>query len=234
MGIETSYRTSTDKQEILSALMDIYAEGTSITVWQNIDSRRVIVNVKIQDIDLKTESIIIGPYNPDDREAFLKLQFDSTLYIRGESKSIVFKQDKPAIKNKSGLVRIFIPDEVKMFEKRTEARLVFSSMENILITEIYIGDRIDVSSKALRGQLHNVSLSGMGFFLEAKNARLFFERDKIKIKNIATYVFPRPIFGQIVYIKPDETNSKRVRVGVKFAEKITTEILQKINELANQ
>ncbi len=233
MSIESNYRTSIDKQEIINALIDIFTEKSPVTVWQNDGVSRLIVNVRIEAIDAQSSSMYITPFSLEDQDSFFKIQFNLAFYVKGETRSIIFKQDQPTNIGKNGLVQIYIPEIVKMFEKRSEQRIDFSKNPHNLTTEIYPGDRIDVSSKSMRGELLNVSLSGMGFLLEKKNARLFFEKDQVKIKAIAKYTFTKPIYGNIIYLKNDYSNVKKVRLGVQFIEKIAPEILKKISDLSD-
>ncbi|MDD4972986.1 MAG: PilZ domain-containing protein [Bacteriovorax sp.] len=228
MGIEVNYRTAKAKKEIIDTLIDIHIESSAVLIWQNEDGKRNVTKAKIEAIDFASDSIIFTPFSTVDENMFDQLNVNSTFYLRGNTKSIVFKQDRPAKKTRKGFLQIFIPTEVKMFEKRSEMRLIFTGKNLKATAEIYPGGLIDISTKAIEVDLHNVSLSGMGFFLEKKLSRLFFEKDKIKIIRIGNHGFPRPIYGEIVYTSTEQNNIDRVRIGIRFGEILTTDILYNI------
>jgi hypothetical protein len=229
MGIEVNYRTSKLKKEIIDTLIDIHIESSPVLIWQNEDGKRKVTKAKIEAIDFASDSIILTPFSTTDENIFDKLKVNSTFYLRGNTKSIVFKQDKPAKKTTKGYLQIFIPTEVKMFEKRSETRLLFAGKNPKVTAEIYPGGLIDISTKAIEADLNNVSLSGMGFFLDKKYSRLFFEKDKIKIMRIGNHSFPRPIHGEIVYASSEQNHIDRIRIGIRFSEILTTDILYAIS-----
>lgn len=229
MAIEVNYRTSNLKKEIIDALIDIHIESSPVLVWQNINGSRNVTKARIEAIDFVSDSIFLLPFSIEDHAFFDKLKTNNAFYFRGNSKNIVFKQDRPGKKSQNGSLQIFIPEEVKMFEKRTETRLLFNNNVTKLTTSVYPGGRIDLSTKSILAELNDVSLSGMGFYLEKKHSRLFFEKDKIKIERIGNYRFPRGIHGVIIFTLPDHDKVDRVRIGVRFNERITPEILSDIN-----
>ncbi|MBC7538733.1 MAG: hypothetical protein H7281_07930 [Bacteriovorax sp.] len=228
MGIEVNYRTSTLKKEIIDTLIDIHIESTPVLIWQNVSGKRNVTKAKIEAIDFASDSIFFTPFSNSDENMFDQLKINSTFYLRGNTKSIVFKQDKAAKKTTKGFLQIFIPNEVKMFEKRSETRLSFIEKTSKVTAEIYPGGLIDISTKSVGVDLNDVSLTGMGFFLEKKYSRLFFEKDKIKIVRIGNYRLPRPIYGEIVYASTQQDNIDRIRIGIRFTEKITVDILNNL------
>ncbi|MFA6239052.1 MAG: hypothetical protein WC635_17065 [Bacteriovorax sp.] len=232
MPIDINYRTSTLKKEIIDTLIDIHIESSPVMIWQNLNGTRTVTKARIEAIDFASDSLFLLPYTNEDRPAFEKLNIGNTFYFRGNSKNIVFKQDRPGKKSKNGNLQIFIPDEVRMFEKRTETRLVFNNSTANLTTSIFPGGRIDHSTKSFLAELHDVSLSGMGLYLEKKHSRLFFEKDKIKIERIGNYRFPRGVHGVIIFTIPEHDKIDRVRIGVRFNERLTPEILNDINPTA--
>jgi hypothetical protein len=60
-------------------------------------------------------------------------------------------------------------------------------------------------------------------------ARFFIVKDKIKIDRIGSFTFPRPIYGEIAYSSTEKDNVGRIRIGIRFHEKLTTDNLNAID-----
>ena len=228
MSIEEKYRTSHLKKEIMDSLIEIHAEESPIIIWQNEAGKRNVIKAKIAAIDFVSDSISLSPYSDKDKLLFTNIKENLTFYIRGDSKNLVFKQEKKLLKINNSLLQIAIPSEVKLIEKRSEIRIHFSDQLLKMTTEVYPGGRVDLTTKSMIGELLDVSLSGMGFLLGKKHARLFFEKDKIKIDRIGNYRFPRPVYGEIIYTYSDEDDSTKSKIGIRFKEKLTQEIINSI------
>ena len=230
-GIEVNYRTSTLKKEIVDALIEIQIESSPVFIWQNISGKRNVTKVKIESIDFNSDSIYLAPFSDEDISIFNKLNINSTFYLRGNTKNIVFKQERSAKKSTKGLLQVFIPEEVKMFEKRSEPRQNFLGHSPKITAEIYPGGRIDISTKTILVEVTDVSISAMGFLLSKKHSRLFFEKDKIKIVRIGHFNFPRAIHGEIIHTALSQDHYELVRIGILFTEKITIETISAIAPL---
>jgi hypothetical protein len=228
MGIEQNFRTSTLKKEIIDSLIEMHIEESPVTIWQNENGKRHITKAKIDAIDFVSDSIYLIPYSEQDKHLFQKLKSNITFYLRGNSKDIVFKHEKNALKNAKGLLQLTIPSEVKMQEKRAEERLTFKDSIQKYTSEIFPGGSVDLSARPVSVEIKDVSLSGMGLFIEKKNSRFFFEKDKIKIVRIGNHRFPHPIHAEVVYSNSEHDLLDRVRVGVRFHQKLTNEILNNI------
>lgn len=228
MGIEEKYRTSSYKKEIIDSLIDIHIEASPVTIWQNDGNKRSVTKAKIEAIDFASESIILTPFSDMDTKVFYQLNTDATFYLKGSTRDIVFKQDRPAKRKTKSHLQIFIPKEVKLIEKRSDTRIIFKGSTPKVTAEIYPGGSIDISTKTINVDMIDVSLSGMGFFLDKKYSRFFFEKDKIKIDRIGKYCFSEPQIGTIVYTSKEDESALQVRIGVRFSEKITSEILARI------
>ena len=229
MGIEINYRTSTLKKEIIDSLINIHIESSPVLIWQNESGKRKVTKAKIEAIDFSSDSIFLTPFSEIEKNEFQNFDSRNTIYLRGNNQSIVFKQDKIAIKSSNGLLQIVIPEEVKMFEKRGEVRL--QSLDQILklTTHFYLANNDTRTAKPIVGELRDVSLSGMGFFIEKKHAHLFSEKDKLKIERIGNFRFPRAIYGEIVYARIDHETVNKIRIGVRFNEKLNPDILVLVN-----
>lgn len=222
MGLKESYRTSVLKKEITDSLIDIQLKSYSIVLWQNQNGIRTITTAKIKNVDFATNLILLAPYSDNDKKTFGQLKANSTFYLRENAKNLVFKQTKPAPQISKDSLQIFIPNAVKLLENRRETR------HNLDRHHTTLTAKIDITSQNINVELHNVSLSGMAFFINKKYSRFFFKKDKIKIMRTASYYFARPIIGEIVYTATEYDGAEQIRIGVRFHEKITTDILQTI------
>ncbi len=225
MNLDNQYRTTILKKEIVDAIVDIHIETSSVLIWQNQKENRVITKVKIENIDFINNSITLSPFSNKDIENFKIIKLNSTIYLKGKTKSIVFKNTAVAKKNKLGNIDIQIPETVKMFENRSVPRMIFSFHNPKKTAEIFPGGNSDISVKPFSVELNDVSNSGMGFLLEKKHSRFFIEKDQIKIAKIAHYQFPKPILGKIIFTSTTPDSFGQFRVGLLFNEKLSNEIL---------
>lgn len=228
MGIEDNYRTSKIRQEIIDSLINIHEKSSPILIWQIEEKKRTIAHAKIESVDSSNNSIILSPFSIEDENTFKIFKLNTTIYMRGDNKNIVFKQEQSSSKTDSGFLQIFIPSEVKMFEKRSEARLTFTELNPNYTTHISPTARRSLTAKITIAVLRDLTTVGMGILLNKKFSKLFFEKDNIKIEKIGTYRFPRPILGKIVYIDSEINTSNQFRIGISFNETISSDIYIKI------
>lgn len=231
MGIEVYYRTSKLKGEIVDVLIEIHALEHPILLWQNEDGKRNVTKVKVKAIDAKTDSIFLIPNGDEDLFSFSKIKVDKTFYLRVDNKSIVFKQVEPAKKTNAGYLQIHIPNEVKLFEKRTKNRVIVAGGDPKITADIFPGGRLGNAARPTTTNLIDVSNSGISIFLLKKHSRLFFVRDKIKISRIGNHIFPRHVYGEIIHTTNVLSEGSLIRIGVKFFEKITNETLNSIQNI---
>jgi hypothetical protein len=229
MNLDDQYRTTQLKKEIIDAIVDIHIETSAVLIWQNQKETRVITKVKIENIDFINNSITLSPFSNKDVENFKRLKLNSTIYLKGKTKSIIFKNTAVAKKNKFGNIDLQIPETVKMFENRSVPRMIFSLYTPKKAAGIFPGGNSDISVKPIAVVLNDVSNTGMGFLLEKKHLRFFIEKDQIKIDKIAHYQFPKPISGKIIFTSNTPDLFGQFRVGVLFNEKISNDILNLLN-----
>lgn len=230
--MEQQFRTTSSRKEILDSLSVMHIEESPVIIWQNIDGRRNVSKARIDYIDQASSTIILSPAIENDADlddrAFKEMNSDFTLYFIGESKNIVFKQVKALKVISKKLLRVQIPDEVKLQEKRLENRIVFPNYMQTMTSEIRPGGQTNKSANATNVELRDISLSGMGINLSKKSANFFYIKDKIKIDRIGNYRFQRPIYGTIVYMSDSGLPTNQLKIGIRFNEKISQEILDKI------
>lgn len=212
----------------MDSLSTMYIEESPVIIWQNADGVRNVKKARIASIDLLSSSLVLRPLIEGQTENFEKLAKDLTLYFIGESKNIVFKQVNTLKILDREKVLVEIPDIVKMQEKRVEQRIVLDP-DTGLSGEIYPGGRTDKSVISTLVDIKDVSLSGMGVYISKKQARFFYEQDKIKIGRIGSYRFGRPIYGVIAYIVEESGNTTHLRVGIRFVDKLNEGILLAIS-----
>lgn len=227
MTFEKNFRTSISKKEILDSLIAMHIEESHVIIWQNIDGIRKVKKARIEAIDLAASTLILSLQKEATPLNFNEFDSNITLYFIGEKKNIVFKQVTAAKLIGSDHVRVSIPKEVKLLEKRVELRLKFDSLEKTT-GKIYTGGHTVKSMSPTIILINDVSLSGMGFYLLKKNGRFFYEKDKIKIDRIGNHRFENPVLGIIVYIIEEKSSSRHLKVGVRFEEKLHEEIVAKI------
>jgi hypothetical protein len=225
MTSEKNFRISVSKKEILDSLILMHIEDSDVILWQNHNGVRHVKRARIEAIDFATSTLILSPQKSAKLENFKEFNSDITLYFIGENKNIVFKQVEAVKIIGSDKVRVAIPAEVRLLEKRIEQRLIFNSLNEKTTGKIYTGGRTDIAMSPTIIDVSDVSLSGMGFYLPKKNARFFYEKDKIKIDRIGNHRFDRPINGIIVYIIDEKRSGTHLKVGLRFVEKLDEEVV---------
>jgi len=133
MSLETAYRTTSERSEITTSLIEIHIEESPVLLWQNHNGIRKILKAKIEAIDMANNCLYLLPYSKSDQESFKEIHLEATLYLRGNNKSIVFKHDARLSRNKNGYLVVKIPEQVKMYEKRKNKRINHDGLEKIKV-----------------------------------------------------------------------------------------------------
>jgi len=212
LRVETSYN------EIVETLHKMYQEKSPVKIWQkpkdNKTSRKVF-DLTIQKINKRknTFSLIAN-----DQQELMDIDKNTTVYIRGEERSILFKQTK--VELSKGSLCLVIPYEVRLYERRYKERIKFSYDEKFML-KMHKAKKPSHQSETKAYQLIDVSSCGLAIFMTLQESDFFSKGDHIEISKIHEYNLPISKAGKIIYFKKIDTlkngkKSKFIRVGVKF------------------
>lgn len=228
--MQPNYRISKKQTEILDTLYIIQADKCPILVWQNHQGRRPSCNASITFVDLEQKCIIITPNTPEDAEVFKKFDAKLTFYIKGEIFSILFKQERPSVIEQSDVIRVPIPSEVQLIEKRAESRSNFDELILKIKAGVYLGGLGQDNTKFVNAELYDVSICGMSICIDKKFSHQIYIKDTVRILKLGEFRFPDNFLGTIVYMSPKRDNSSLLKLGVRFHQKINQETLLKLAE----
>lgn len=228
--MQPNYRISKSQSEILDTLYVMQADKSSILVWQNHQGRRPSCKASITFVDLEQKCIIITPNSEEDALVFKQFDSKLTFYIKGEIFSILFKQEKPAIIEETSVIRIPIPAEVQLIEKRAEARANYDELILKIKAGVYLGGLGQDNTKFVNAELYDVSISGMSICIDKKYSHQIYVKDTVRILKLGDFRFPENFLATIVYMSPKRDNSILLKLGVRFHQKITQDTLIKLAE----
>ncbi len=230
MSRELNYRTVNDRMQILKNLAQIEQEKIPVLIWQNFGNKRRICRFNIHSIQSDLDSVTLMPFDEKDIDDVREMDYQKTIYFRGQFNNIVFKQDRFYYDALSNKVRFMIPDVVKLIEKRTTQRLLLDSLDKPISAQIEPTSNKKLTTKVFFVKIQNLSLNGIGVILDKKYARLFFADDKVKIYAIGKLEFQKVQFGVIRHITPLAGSSGDVYCGIEFDYPIPPEYLSKFKK----
>ena len=118
-------------EEIMTTLKKMQREKSLVVIWQKPEGNtgdRKVFNSYIKNID-KTKKTLYLVALDDTTE--ISIDENTTIYIRGDERSILFKQSKVTLKK--GHLSLLIPTEVRVFERRYTERIDFDMDEEFSI-----------------------------------------------------------------------------------------------------
>tara|TARA_R110000868_G_scaffold124990_3_gene330248 strand:+ start:1458 stop:2060 length:603 start_codon:yes stop_codon:yes gene_type:complete len=192
-------------------------------MWQNQNGRRVVSYATIQKIDFENNVILM---QSNEKNRFEKFSKDFTIYIRGNTRSILFKQQQCRLN--ANKLAITIPSEVRLYEQRNIPRFNPSSKAEV---EVHFEKKVGVgngSDKNFSAKVINISQQGLCLEFMQHQSKFFYEEDSLKIIQLNNIVFDDKLSAQIVYVTKLKSGADRMRMGVKFDQELTQAQLAKI------
>lgn len=216
-------RVSRNRDEIFETIKTMYVDSSLLMLWQNHGNKRVIVYAYIEKIDFSRRRIILKTHKQGN---FLAFKFDSPVYIRGDNKSILFKQERCRFNHDK--IALAIPSEVRLYEQRFNPRL--STTQDIALNA-YFSKRVGSGSgsqKSFAAKVLNLSTTGVCLEYLQSLGKFFYEGDSILISHFDHLRFDPPIEAQIIYIQKPAYSSDRLRMGIKLDKQLSQDIMVQI------
>ncbi len=216
-------RVSHNPVEITDTINTMYADSSPVMIWQNQNGRRIVSYATIEKIDFSKNKILLLA---KEKNRFEKFSKDYTIYIRGEQRSILFKQQD--CKLNANKIAISIPLEVRLYEQRLVPR--FDTPEKKTV-DAYFDKKIGAgvgTERNFSGRVINISKDGLCLEFLQNLGKFFYEDDSLFLSNIGFTTFSPKVEARIVYINKPKKGADRMRMGVRFSIPMTQEQLRMI------
>lgn len=216
-------RVSRNRDEIFKAINTMFADSSPVMLWQNHGDKRVIVYAVIDKIDFERRRLILKAKKLNH---FKQFKSDTTVYIRGQSKSILFKQEQ--CRFNSNQIAVPIPSEVRLFEQRLNPRM--NTTQDFELNAFFtkrVGSGAG-SQKSFAAKVINLSANGACFEYLQNLGKFFYEGDTILISHFDHLRFESAIEAQIVYIQKPGYSSDRLRMGIRLGKQLSQDTMVQI------
>lgn len=232
-------RVTRNNAEIKGFFLEYIRRKSPVLLWQNMDGipqgqdgdKRIIFNGYFAHFDEKKQYLVLeyktGPMKKPD---FAK---NSTLYIKGDLSSILFKADIQY--HSSGKLLMPLPKEIRVLEKREDPRTDFGYEFNGRV-EFSKVNQYNMSKKSMSARIVNISKGGAAILLFS-GAHNWTEGDTLQIFSICKFEFSFPIDAEVrnirtVQIERNNQFTSGFRIGLQFKRKLEEKELQDIITLS--
>lgn len=216
--------------EIVSTLIRMYRESSPVLIWQNQSSGRKMKNSYIKEIFPEKGLFILAPL-PDNTN--FNFNAMTTLYLRGNERSILFKQaDIKVLKN---IIIVRFPREVRLYENRFHSRFHYGFKSNHMV-EIFHPKSTVNTEEVFTFSMYDISEQGASFNVNLADQRYFFQGDRLKMIRLGQKSFKQYFTGKIVYMvrvdnKINGVHCPSIKMGVQFDQHLSQRALAAIKGL---
>jgi len=227
-------RITKNPDEIRSFFREYIRLKCPVLLWQNMEEQgvsnaeRVIFNGQFSMLD-DSKDVLILNYNASKNQ---EVDFDvnSTLYIKGEIQSILFKVD--ITHHADGKILLQIPSEVRVCEKREKARINFGYDYEGKV-EFFNYKAYKSKRKHSSAKLIDVSQGGLAMLMFTGKAHNWTPGDTFHVVSVNGFEFPDPITAEIRYIRTiritrNNQGLNAYRLGIQFERDLSAKELTSI------
>lgn len=227
-------RVTKDSHEIRTFLKDYVTTKTEVLLWQNLDqkgkngAKRVIFKGKFILLN-ENKNFLLLKFELGNGEE-IPFEFTSTLYIKGNLQSVLFKIE--ISHHSKGTILLPIPQEMRVLEKREKPRFNFGVYSEGKV-EFFNYKTMRTNRKHNSAKLIDVSQGGLAMLMYTGKVHSWSEGDRFHIMRINSQTFTDTIVATINYIMPIEIerNNQTIsayRIGVHFDRDLTSSELTTI------
>lgn len=219
-------KVENNRSEIIATLIRMYREGTPVLVWQNdSEGKKLMRNSVIDAIFPEMGYFVLCPLG--DHFDFCST---STIYLRGNERSILFKQPKMVLKDNKIVIQI--PKQVRMYDKRFSERYHYGLKSNLGV-EIFHAKSSLSPEEIFNVSLFDISEHGASFNISLHEQTYFFQEEIIKIVKMGRKSFPQFLMSKIIYLhrmdnKIGGIHCPSIKMGVKFNRALSKRELAEI------
>lgn len=228
------FRVCDFPHEIINLLNQCASTSQELTLWQNIDGVKKVIQGKLSNIDQENKKLTIilnkdqYPFDFSDK---------ISVYHKSSKRSYLFKTRIDHFKD--NFLYLQLPKEIRIFEVREYLRYLFNEdnlRPKIVLSLLSNDHQINTNLTKLTLEVADVSNSGIGLILDKKEINSFDSGVKIVVYQIGDKIFKNSILAKIVYVRPlaiqlDGLKRERFRVGVSLSEEI--DINKSIHEISS-
>ena len=216
--------------EIVSTLIRMYRESSPVLIWQNQGNERLMKNSYIKEIYPEKSRFVLAPLPDNTNFNFNDM---TTLYLRGNERSILFKQSDIKILKDKIFVRF--PKEVRLYENRFHSRFHYGFKSNHTVEVFHPRSTVD-TEEIFKFSLYDISEQGASFNVKLSDQRFFFQGDRLNIVKIGHKSFKQFFTGKIVYMvrvdnKINGVHCPSMKMGVHFERALSRKELPPSKDL---
>jgi hypothetical protein len=217
-----------NRSEIIATLIRMYRECTPVLVWQSdSDGHKFMKNSVIEAIFPELGYFVLSPLPDGDYFDFCNT---STIYIRGNERSILFKQQKIVIQDNKIIIQI--PNQVRMYDKRYTERFHFGLKSNHHVEIFHSKNSMD-QEQLFQVSLFDISVRGASFNMSLLDQKYFYQEEIIKVVKLGKKSFPEYLMAKIIYLhrldnKIGGIHCPSIKMGVKFDRSLSKKELAEI------
>lgn len=216
--------------EIVSTLIRMYRESSPVLIWQNTPDGRNMKNSYIKEIFPEKGYFVLAPL-PDNTDFVFSGM--TTLYLRGNERSILFKQSDIRVTKNNIVVKF--PKEVRLYEKRFHSRFHYGFKSNHSVEIFHPKSTID-TEEIFKFSLYDISEKGASFNVNLADQRFLFQSDRVKIVKLGKMSYPNYYMAKVVYMirvdnKINGVNCPTIKMGIQFDHKLSQKQLAAIKGL---
>ncbi|MBT3583940.1 MAG: hypothetical protein HN509_03455 [Halobacteriovoraceae bacterium] len=211
-----AFRVEKKEHEIYDILIRLHSDKVPVMVWQKTGEKRVIRKTYILSIDVAKDYFLLAPFED---ECFMDFKGESTFYIHGEERSILFKQEN--VKFSQDRILLGIPKQLRLHDYRVNDRAHFNCFDSTFkVTLMKKVGKIG-GVKKLSFPLIDLSMGGLAIHVPQVQAKYFFIGDQVTLEDLFGIKSKKSITGKIYYVNPYDyfengRYRKNFRVGVVF------------------
>lgn len=215
---EFPLRVTANRDEIVAIFKEASKQRIPVTLWQNINGKRIVLNGVFKTTNLENNSVVLDIENPEG----VLFKNRVTIYLKGNFKNILFKENLTFGSNR--IVIFSIPKEIRVHELRNNPRINFRITDNkhVIFTKInpYTNQKENFDNVLI-----DLSEEGLAFLADSHQVTQFNKDDEIYISQISDIDFEGLIVGKLTYMKNLKINIQQksiqsYRVGVKFTNRV--------------
>lgn len=214
--MDVDYRKVEFSEEIIH-LLDAYVQNKwPLLLWQT-HARSEARNGVITSFDIsgKTISVSINTQG-------MALNFTQPIFCKGDEKKMVFKSLN--MTGQGNNLKISIPDEVRLFEGRSNQRYQMFANKKAFVT-MAVSSHYESKESSFVFKLNEISQAGCSVIMSSGNLVHFQVGSSLKLLQIGSDFVHGLITAKVKYLQPlgskGQTEIQLYKVGIRFDKKIS-------------
>lgn len=220
---QENLRDSNDPDEIQNIIQELSEAKAEITLWQNKENERCVIQGFFKSVDTHGKIITVGLKNKGDEFNF---EEGLPVFFREDSKKLIFRQNISITSKK--LIDAKFPDSIKLIDRRLYVREFYqvgTEGSSGQMAFIKVKSQTDNSWKEIECDLYDIGNAGLAVKLRPQVVKYFQPGSEVEIVSVKGKEFEDKVSGTVAYIKTYEDAKKNHtsvfhRMGVAFNREV--------------